>query len=301
MRMKKAIVTVLFISMVMALVVHGATRSRPKAPPGCIVTKDAKAAANGYADRVIHKKTGIELVLIPAGSFTMGVKDFYRPLHKVVIESPFYMAKTELTNAAYRKFVSETGYEGKNDTDPAYDLYLRHWRGKSLMSQDDDHPIVCVSWKNAKAFCKWAGLKLPTEAQWEHACRAGTTTAYYFGDDKKVLNDYAWTHANSNALTQPVAQKKPNAWGLYDMLGNVWEWAEDDYVNSYDGAPTDGSARLEGKLTKVLRGGSWSNNTWFWVCSSGARFNTAPANASNNVGFRVVLPLDLPLHKRRLN
>ena len=214
-------------------------------------------------------------------------------MHQVAIKSPFYMGRTEVTNAAYRKFVSATGYEGKSDTDSAYDLYLRHWRGKSLMSQDDDYPIVCLSWKNAKAFCKWAGLKLPTEAQWEYACRAGTTTAYYFGDDKKDFDHYGWAHTNSKGLTHPVAQKKHNAWGLYDMLGNVWEWVEDDYVDSYDDAPSDGSARVEGAMTKVLRGSSWSNATWLESCGSGARFNSAPGNASNNVGFRVVLPIEV--------
>lgn len=295
----KALMTSLLVSLGMVVAVQGAApKLELKTPAGCVVAKGARAGANSYADRIIHKKTGIELVLIPAGNFTMGVKDFYVPLRQVVIKLPFYMGRTELTNATYRKFISATGYNGKGDTDPAYDLYLLHWQGKSLMSQDDDYPIVCVSWKNAKAFCKWAGLKLPTEAQWEFSCRAGTTTTYYFGDDKKDLGDYSWTHANSQALTQPVARKKPNAWGLYDMLGNVWEWVEDDYVDRYDGGPSDGSARLEGKMTKVLRGGSWSNNTWFWVCSSGARFNSALGNASNNIGFRVVLPFDMPLHEK---
>ena len=269
-------------------------------PPGCVATDGAKAgdrSAGGYADRIIHEKTGIELVLIPAGRFSMGFKEpygkqFVIPLRQVVIDSPFYMGRTEITNAAYRKFVSATGYEGEGDTDPAYDLYLRHWRGKSLMSKDDDYPVVCVSWKNAEAFCKWAGLKLPTEAQWEYGCRAGTATLYYFGDEQNDFGDYGWSHVNSQALTHPVAQKTPNAWDLYDMLGNVWEWVEDDYFRSYDGGPSDGSARVEGKMTKVLRGGSWSNNTRFWLSGCGARFNGAPGNASNDVGFRVVLNIE---------
>ena len=293
----KALVILMLISLGVAMAVHGAALNRPKVPPDCVLVKGAKAGASGYADRIIHKKTGIELVLVPAGSFTMGYKhagtSSNPPAHKVTIKSPFYIGRTEVTNAAYRKFVWATGYEGKGDTDPAYDLYLRHWRGKSLMSQDDDHPIVCVSWKNAKAFCKWAGLKLPTEAQWEYACRAGTATLYYFGNNEKAFGAYGWCLTNSKALTQPVGQKKPNAWGLYDMLGNVWEWVEDDYVQSYDGGPADGSARVEGKMTKVLRGGSWSTNTWFWVSGSGARFNSAPGNASNDVGFRVVLPIEV--------
>ena len=267
----------------------------------CSTAMGAETRFDGDADRIVHEKTGIELVLIPAGSFTMGLPRHAVPLHQVEIKSPFYISTTEVTNAAYRRFVQESGYESKNDTDPAYDLYLRHWRGKSLMSTDDDYPIVWVSWKNAKAFCEWAGLKLPTEAQWEYACRAGTTTIFYCGDDELALGDYGWCVHNSGAVTHPVAGKKPNAWGLYDTIGNVWEWVEDDYVNGYEGAPADGSARIEGKMSKVLRGGSWSNTTWSWVCGSGARFNSAPGNASNDVGFRVVLPVDTTDHEQISN
>ena len=271
-----------------------------KAPTGCVAAAGSKTKAQGYADRVIHEETAIELVLVVAGSFTMGATKIGSnslPLHKVTFSRAFYIGKTEVTNTQYRKFVEASGYEGKADTDPAYDLYLRHWRGKSLMSKDDDHPVVWVSWKNAKAFCGWAGLALPTEAQWEYACRAGTTTAYYNGNEQRGFDEIGWGLTNSDALTHPVAQKKPNAWGLYDMLGNVWEWCEDDYVRRYDGAPTDGSARIENPrtMTRVLRGGSWSNSTRpvgsaTSVCAS--RFNSAPGNASNDIGFRVVLALE---------
>jgi len=215
------------------------------------------------------------------------------PPHKVTIAKSFYIGKTEVTNARYRKFVEADGYDGKPDTDPAYDLYLLHWSGKSLMSKEDALPVVWVSWKNAKAFCEWAGLALPSEAQWEYACRAGTSTLYYNGDEVQGFDDIGWGLTNSEALTHPVAQKKPNAWGLYDMLGNVWEWCEDDYVYKYDDAPTDGSARIEKPrtITRALRGGSWSNSTRPTTNSSASRFNSAPGNASNDVGFRVVLPV----------
>ena len=259
-----------------------------KVPPGCAPAPDAKPAADGYADRVLHQKTGVELVLIPAGTFTMGSGASAR---EVTIPKPFYIGKTEITNAQYRTFIEATGYEGKPDTDPAYDLYLLHWNGKSLMSKDDDFPVVWVSWKNARAYCDWAGLALPTEAQWEYACRAGTTTEYYFGKDQHDFDDYGWGLTNSDALTHPVAQKKPNAWGLYDMLGNVWEWCQDD-SGEYADAPSDGSARIDDTLmTKSLRGGSWSNSTASWVSGSASRFSSAPANASNDTGFRVTLPL----------
>ena len=269
-----------------------------KVPPGCAPAADAEAAADGYADRVVHEKTGIALVLIGAHSFTMGemrINTDAQPLHKVTIAKPFYIGVTETTNAQYRRFVAATGYDGKPDTDPAYDLYLKHWRGESLMSAEDDYPVCWISWRNAKAFCDWAGLALPSEAQWEYACRSGTTTHYYNGDDQERFDEIGWALLTScEALTHPVARKEANAWGLFDMLGNVWEWCEDDYVYQYRGAPTDGSARIERPrrlLTRSLRGGSWSNSTRPTTCSSAARFNSAPGNASNDMGFRVVLAL----------
>ncbi len=295
----RALITLLFILPGMSAQADSEGKQSMKAelrtPDSCVAASGAKAGADGWADRIIHEKTGIELVFIPAGSFTMGSREA-RPVHPVDVKEPFYIAKTEITNALYRSFLDATSYDGKGDTDPAYDLYLRHFRGESLMSKDDDYPIVWISWNNAAAYCKWAGLKLPTEAQWEYACRAGTSTDYYFGEDEKDAGDYGWSHTNSEALTHPVALKKPNAWGLYDMHGNVWEWVEDDFVGGYEGAPVDGSARIEGTMTKALRGGSWSNNTWFYVFGSSGRFNSAPGNASNDVGFRVSLPISTPAH-----
>lgn len=267
-----------------------------KAPPGCVAAKDAKTSEDGYADRVIHQKTEIELVLVPAGAFTMGSPSgTAMPPHKVTIARPFYIGRTEVTNAQYRKFVEASGYDGKADTDPAYDLYLKHWREESLMSKDDEYPVVWVSWKNARAFCDWAGLVLPSEALWEYACRAGTTTIYYNGDDRRSFDEIGWAMANSKGLTHPIARKKPNAWGLYDMLGNVWEWCEDDHVYKYDDAPVDGSARVENprRLTRALRGGSWTcGENPSPTCASATRFRSAPGNAANDVGFRVVLPVE---------
>ena len=288
----------LFATMVLALFggVAGISAEDLRMPAECKLHREAKADPNGWADRVIHSKTGIELILVPAGDFVMGddsanAGSHTTPAHRVAFERPFYVGRTEVTNAQYRRFLEATGYEGAPDTDAAYDLCLRHFRGKSVMSAEDNHPVVWVSWKNAGAFCDWAGLALPSEAQWEYACRAGSTSRYYYGNDPNDFGDYGWALTNSEATTHTGAQKKPNAWGLYDMLGNVWEWCEDDYLPGYGGAPTDGSARVEGMMTRVLRGGSWSNSARPVTCSSLARFNSAPENASNDVGFRVVLPL----------
>lgn len=265
-----------------------------RVPAGCKAAEGAKAGAAGDADRVIHEKSGIELVLVPAGEFTMGatgINSDSLPPHTVKVPKSFYIGRTEVRNGEYRRFVEATGYDGKADTDPAYDPYLRHWRGQSLMSKADEYPVVWVSWRNARAFCAWAGLALPTEAEWEYAARAGTTTHYSNGDDPARFPEIGWSLIDSAGLTHPVAQKKPNAWGLHDTHGNVWEWCEDDFVYRYEGAPTDGTARIGNPrlLTRVARGGSWSNSNLPSFAGAAARFNTASENASNDVGFRVVL------------
>ena len=278
-----------------------------KTPIGCRVAEGAKASPEGYADLIIHEKTGLEMILVPTGEFTMGSGV---GVHQVTIGEPFYMGKTEVTNAQFRRFVEATGYDGTGDRypDPDVDLYLRHWRGTSIMSPVDDYPVVWVNWKNAKAFCKWAGLALPSESQWEYACRGGTTTPYYFGEDKNEFARYGWSNTSKEYHTHSVAGKLPNAWGLYDMAGNAWEWVEDDYASDqfvhlhpttpkdvvpilrFSKPPTDGSPRIADMLTKVLRGGSWHTNEF--ACQSSTRYNLAPVNAAADIGFRVILPLD---------
>jgi len=282
-----------------------------KAPPGCVAAQGAKPGPEGHANRVIHEKTGIEMILIPAGKFRMGSNDpglssHVAPEREVTVARPFYMGKTEVTNGQYRRFMkARPDYKGEDDVDPAYDLYLLHYKGKSVMSAEDEYPLVWVSWHNAKAFCAWAGLALPSEAQWEYACRAGTTTRYSFGDDEGEIHKHAWVDFAADHRTHPVATKLPNPWGLYDMHGNVWEWCVDDYIYRYENAPADDSPRRDPNAqTKVLRGGSWSTGpgkhretpSWFHssVLGSIARFNVAPGNAWHDRGFRVVLPLESP-------
>ena len=301
--------TCMTIVLVLGAVTYGVAGAEGlKTPPGCVAADGAKAGAEGYADRVMHEETGIELVLVPAGSFTMGSSDpntasGVRPAHEATIGQPLYIGKTEVTNGQYRRFMEACpDYDGEADVDPAYDLYLRHFRGESVMSAEDPYPVVWVSWNNAQAFCAWAGLELPSEAQWEYACRAGTITHYSFGDDEKELHDYAWADLAAGHRTHPVATKLPNPWGLYDMHGNVWEWCADDWL-PYEAVATDGSARRDPEaITKVLRGGSWSTGpsqtegrtpTWFHSAALGstARFNLAPGNAWHDRGFRVVLPV----------
>jgi formylglycine-generating enzyme required for sulfatase activity len=279
-----------------------------KVPSGCVAADGSEAGPHGYANRVIHEETGIEMILLPAGTFTMGTDD---PItggnltaRQVTITRPFYVGKTEVTNGQYRRFIkARPNYKGAADVDPAYDLYLLHFRGKSTMSDANEYPVVYVSWQNANAFCRWAGLEIPSEAQWEYACRAGTSTKFSFGDDLADIPKYAWVDLAAGHTTHPVATKLPNPWGLYDVHGNVWEWCADDFIVGYDNAPADESIRrVPNSQTKPLRGGSWSTGPgrslertpdWFYTQALGSvsRLNIAPGNAWYDRGFRVVLPL----------
>ena len=302
----RTLTTILLIFAAIPCTITGAESL--KTPAGCVAADNAKPGPEGYADRVIHQKTGIELILISSGTFVMGTDDRHAasnvwPAHEVTIAQPFYMGKTEVTNGQYRRFMqAQPDYDGEAYVDPAYDLYLLHFKDKSVMSSEDEYPVVWVGWHNAMAFCAWAGLELPSEALWEYACRAGTTTDYSFGDDEQNLHDYAWADLAAGHLTHPVATKLPNHWGLHDMHGNVWEWCADDYIYRYENAPADGSVRRDPKSqTKPLRGGSWSTGPgvhrktpdWFPSTAMGsvARFHLAPGNAWQDRGFRVSLPL----------
>jgi formylglycine-generating enzyme required for sulfatase activity len=179
--------------------------------------------------------------------------------------------------------VTQEQYQAVIETNPS------HFQG------NPQNPVESVSYGDAQAFCQklsqvtGKNYRLPTESEWEYACRAGTTTDYYFGDDANQLGDYAWYYGNSQKTTHPVGQKKPNAWGLYDMSGNVWEWCEDDWHDSYIGAPTDGSAWIKNgnDNCSLLRGGSWGN--YPINCRSAFRiFFIRRVLRNLNLGFRVV-------------
>jgi formylglycine-generating enzyme required for sulfatase activity len=173
-------------------------------------------------------------------------------------------------------------------------------------------PVEVVSWLATQLFCRKAGngLRLPTEAEWEYACRAGSTKAYCFGDDVSQLDAYAWLYQNSGEQTHPVSlpgltcfqsqryygtsgqqthpvgQKKPNAWGLYDMHGNVWEWCQDWYGNYPSGAVTDPLGVTSGRW-RVYRGGSWCEKFGADICYSAKRCKDYPWYANDTIGFRV--------------
>ncbi|MBC8876924.1 MAG: SUMF1/EgtB/PvdO family nonheme iron enzyme, partial [Planctomycetes bacterium] len=203
-----------------------------------VVTRDGKRVdpQAGWPYEIWLKQPRLEFVYIPAGEFLMGSPAEEKgrepdegPVHRVRITKPFYLGKYEVTNAQYQAFLEATGYDGRLEAD---DGYVRHLRGESDWPNAADCPIVFVSWNNMMALCRWltkdtgVPFRLPTEAEWEYACRAGSTTRYHFGDDPYLteLGDYAWHAVNSGKKTYPVGKKKPNQWGLYDMHGNTLEW-----------------------------------------------------------------------------
>jgi formylglycine-generating enzyme required for sulfatase activity len=225
-----------------------------------------------------------EMIYIPAGEFLMGSaqgeegtgSDEY-PQHKVTVPA-FYMAKYPVTQAQYQAVMGEN---------PS------HFKG-------NDHPVESVSWNDAKTFCQklsaltGAAYRLPSEAEWEYACRAGTTTKWWFGDNEAELEKYAWYDKNAGVKflffggqTSPVGQKPANPYGLYDMHGNVWEWCEDVWHGNYNGAPNDATAWISGgdQSLRVIRGGSWSYDP-VWLRSA-YRYNFTPDSRSGDLGFRL--------------
>jgi len=214
-----------------------------------------------------HEQTGMVFVLIPAGSFQMGSNesDDEKPIHDVTLNS-FLISKYETTQGVWQKIMG---------SDPS------KFKG-------DNNPVEQVSWDDCQYFCKKAGLRLPTEAEWEYAARAGTTTKYYWGD--KEDGDYMWYSANLGNTTHPVGQKKPNVFGLYDMSGNVWEWCQDWYGKNYYGSSPKSNPTGPGSgQGRVLRGGSWGDLAN--LCRSALRLWRTPASRLYTYGFRCVQDL----------
>ena len=224
----------------------------------------------------------MKLVLIRPGKFVMGSPDSEQgrarnegPQHEVIITKPFYIGVTEVTQAQYEAVMGTNPSKFKGAT----------------------NPVETVSWDDAVEFCKklsektGKAVRLPTEAEWEYACRAGSKTGFSFGDADDGLGDYAWYDANSGGTTHPVAKKKPNAWGLYDMHGNDFEWCADWYGDYPKGAATDPQGPASGS-SRVLRGGAWTDNPN--RCRSADRDHYSPGQLSSCYGFRVVVSVSAP-------
>jgi len=270
-----------------------------------------------------------EMVTIPKGSFDMGpapgeeqregVPEANRqgPQHRVTIDYSFALGKYEVTRGEFAAFVEATGYQAGNscwgwDTDGVLrDAPGRSWRDAGFPQTDRD-PVMCVNWDDTKAYTAWLSkvtgktYRLPSEAEWEYAARAGSKGTRYWGDSLENSCQYGnfadlagaaalnWNRTpdkifpcnDGHVYTSPVGSYKPNAFGLYDMLGNVWEWVEDCYIVFPAGSPTDGRPFLvDGCTQRLLRGGSWYNSPW--LVRSGFRYFGPGGVRSRSVGFRV--------------
>jgi formylglycine-generating enzyme required for sulfatase activity len=223
----------------------------------------------------VNPQDGLPYVWIPPGSFQMGCSpgdtDYRpdeKPTHPVNITKGFWMGQTSVTVGAYQRFAAATG----KAMPPAPDF-------NSGWSQDQ-MPMVNVSWNEAQAYCAWEGGRLPTEAEWEYAARGGSTEARY-----GPIDEIAWYNQNSGRRTNPVGGKRPNRFGLYDMLGNVWEWVMDWYDEEYfQSNPSQDPAGPPRGDCRVLRGGSWDGEPRFVRASS--RYGVLPGDRGFGVGFR---------------
>ncbi len=264
----------------------------------------------------ITNSIGMKLVLIPQGTFTMG-----SPLEQqgagidelpreVTISQDYYLGAFEVTQAQFEQVMGNnpSAFQGEKavqripaNKDPQTGRTVEE--EKVIAIETGNHPVERISWDDAVEFCQRLSelpeekaarrvYRLPTEAEWEYACRAGNEDSYGFGNDVELLTDYGWYDGNSGGRPQPVGLKKPNAWGLYDMHGNVWEWCS-DWLGEYpQGAVTDPRGPQEGS-NRVYRGGSYRG--WAENCRAANRSANDPANRNSSSGFRVALrPAGIP-------
>ncbi len=274
---------------------HGDAGLRPDSvgTPSIIQTPQANLFIPGqtFRDPLKLGGEGPRMVVIPSGRFLMGSppdeperRDSEGPQHEVIIQTPFALGVTAVTFADYDLFCRNTNRQLLND----------------LGWGRDSRPVIYVSWHDAQAYCAWLsqqtsqGYRLPSEAEWEYTCRAGTQTPFSFGNNitpEQVNFDGNYPYAGGKKglyrkKTIPVQSLPPNAWGLYEMHGNVWEWVQDASHGDYNGAPTDGSAweSADAGAGRVVRGGSWGN--YAGGCRSAYRFNDQPDGRDLSTGFR---------------
>jgi formylglycine-generating enzyme required for sulfatase activity len=262
------------------------------APDPAIVTSGSlrKAiAATGLPWRVRDNLTNIEMVLIPPGSFNMGCsasnqfgcQSAENPVHAVTLTNAFYIGRYEVTQAQW------TARMGSNPS------FSQSASAQVPAAQVPNRPVEQVSWNTVQGFLAATGMRLPTEAEWEYAYRAGTTTAFHgwpaqtagTNNDTQV-GSIAWFASNSAGQTRPVGGKAPNGFGLHDMSGNVFEWVNDRYSSTYyASSPSTNPPGPATGTNRVLRGGSWDNVTN--NLRSSTRNNTTPGSAGDVLGFRV--------------
>lgn len=248
------------------------------------------AVASAQQPSEIRNSLGMQLVSIPAGSFRMGSPMTEEGAHadevqhEVTLSKPFHLGTTEVTQAQFQKVM------GRNPSN-----FLP---GVVREPNSGNFPVDSVTWKDAVEFCRKLGelpeekaagrvYRLPTEAEWEYACRGGTTGPFAGTEETDELHHFAWSKGNSENATHPVASRKPNAWGLYDMHGNVWEWCHDHYQKRYDQAPVTDPQGPKSGTEHVVRGGSFLSPENH--CRSASRHAQLPDHAAIDCGFRVVL------------
>jgi formylglycine-generating enzyme required for sulfatase activity len=263
----------------------------PKQPVPTATPLTMKTETKAFTNSI-----GMEFVAISAGSFMMGASESDRdatssekPQHKVAITKPFSIGKYEVTQKEWEAVMGSNPYT-LDRSNPYYNL-----PGMAERITRPDHPAT-VSWNDAQEFIKRLNAKeklnryrLPTEAEWEYAARAGTTTAYSFGDNKSDLSRYAWHSENfSDGGTHPVGQKQPNPWGLYDIHGNAWEWVQDRYSDDYYAkSPAADPKGPDSGNQYVVRGGSWHVTSDSW--RSSFRKPYAADYRGISIGFRLVM------------
>jgi formylglycine-generating enzyme required for sulfatase activity len=247
--------------------------------------QEAWAKSLGKSSAVEKNSIGMELILIPPGSFRMGSPEsekghiFNEVVAEVTLTKPFYLGKTEVTQGQWRAVMGTTP-----------------WKGERYVKEGENLAATFVGWEDAQSFCERAGkrdgtkYRLPTEAEWEYGCRSGTVTRYCFGDNESLLKEHGWyggLYRDGNAANEQfanvVAARRPNAFGLHDMHGNVWEWSEDVYSEKRPGG-TDPLVAGAG-LYRVSRGGCWLSVAA--VCRSADRYWSSPSERLCNLGFRI--------------
>ncbi len=257
------------------------------------------------------------MVVVPAGMFTMGSSAADKawaashggnlesvadesPQHVVSIKS-FALSQDDVTRSEFAVFARETGFPAGDGCGSDSFKWNKQagvgWPNPGI-SQTERDPVVCVSWHDARAYISWLNRKvrltstsggpyrLPTESEWEYAARAGTTTRFWWGDDETAASSYAWHRDNSGRHTHPVGSMPPNPFGLYDIVGNVWQWTEDCYADDYSKSPADGqAAETADTCLRVDRGGSWLYPVWLLRSATRER---NPADYRDIImGFRV--------------
>lgn len=269
-------------------------QTEPAAQPAQMTTPTNVGPLSSERERALKPKDSFkecdkcpDMIVVPAGNFVMGSPatemgrdNDEEPQHRVTITKPFAVGRFDVTFEEWDACVADGGCDGYKPQD------LGWGRGR--------RPVFNVSWNNATAYVAWLSRKTGkdyrflTEAEWEYAARAGTTTAYYWGDEigKGNANCDGCGSQWDNGQTAPVGSFAANAFGLYDMAGNLWQWVQDCYHDSYDGASTDGLAwKNDACTSRVIRGGSWISKPP--LLRSAGRFRNSPEDRGNLLGFRI--------------